>query len=71
MWITAASLHRRTKQLDYWDIKMSAAATLFLGFALARVVPELTDVNPWWWATLFLLLVLRPLYHFFVSPSPH
>ena len=66
-----AILHRRTKQLDYWDLKMMALAMLCLGFILARLVPELIDANPWWWGTLVALFILRPLYHFFVRPSSH
>jgi len=67
MWIT--TLHRRAKQLDYWDLKMMALSMLCLGFVLGRIVPELLDVNPWWWATVFFLLILRPAYHFWISPS--
>ena len=67
MLITA--LHRRTKQLDYWDLKMVSFSMLCLGLVLARIVPELIDVNPWWWGTVFILFSLRPLYHFWVSPS--
>lgn len=67
MWIKA--LHRRAKQLDYWDLKMSGVAMISLGFVFARLVPELIDVSQWWWLTLFVLFILRPLYHFWVRPS--
>ena len=56
-------LNKLAKQLDYWDIKMSALASVCIGLLLARYVPELVDVNPWWWITLAILLLLRPLYH--------
>ena len=67
MWIK--SLHQRAKRLDYWDLKMLSLAMLFLGFLLARLVPELIDVSPWWWTTLIALFLLRPLYHFWINPS--
>jgi hypothetical protein len=61
-------LHQRAKHLDFWDLKMTAAAALCLGVVLTRLVPALVDVNPWWWVTLVVLLSLRPLFHFWVRP---
>jgi len=67
MWITA--LHKRTKQLDYWDVKMIVVSMVCLGFVFGRLVPELIDANPWWWGTLVVLFLLRPTYHFWVKAS--
>ena len=47
---------------DYLDLLMVALATALLGVAASRLIPELTDVSPWWWMTLSILLILRPIY---------
>lgn len=37
------------------------------GIALLRLVPELADVNPWWWVTLAILLVSCVVYGMFTG----
>jgi hypothetical protein len=64
-----ARLNRRAKGLDYWDLKMASGGALCFGIILSRLVPALVDVNPWWWVALAVLLLLRPLYHFWVRPA--
>lgn len=61
------SLNERVKRLNYWDMKMIAAGAMCLAFIIARSVPELLDINRWWWATLALLFFLRPTYRFLVK----
>jgi|GEM_PF-662786 len=63
------ALHQRTKRLDFWDVKLISFGSIAVSFIIARFVPELLDVNPWWWGTLFLLCAMRPFYHFWVKPS--
>jgi accessory gene regulator protein AgrB len=61
--------YKRTKGLDYWDVKFVGCAGMVLAFMLVRFIPELVDVNFWWWISVFVLFLLRPSYHFWIQPS--
>ncbi|MFA7286530.1 MAG: hypothetical protein WC052_02625 [Patescibacteria group bacterium] len=63
------SFHSRVSRLDFWDIKLVGTAGLLVGFLLGRFWPALLDVSPWWWLTLFLLVVARPTYHYWIESS--
>jgi hypothetical protein len=60
-------LHKRVKNLDFWDIKMSGIAGVIVGIILARYRLELLDISIWWWLTLLTLVILRPIYHFWIK----
>lgn len=59
-------LHNRVQRFDYWDIKLIAGASLCFAWVLARYIPELIDVNPWWWGGLAVFFAVRPLAHFWL-----
>lgn len=61
------NLHKRVQNLDFWDVKMSGIAGIVLGIILARYRLELLDISIWWWLTLFILIILRPIYHFWIK----
>lgn len=63
------SLHTRVQRLDFWDLKFTGLAGVVFGILLARYRLELLDISVWWWLSLMILLIARPMYHYWIKSS--
>ncbi len=55
----------RSVQISILTLASAFVAGEALGLLKARLVPELLDVNPWWWAFVLVVFLIRPLTRFF------
>lgn len=54
-------MNERVKRLDIWDIKLAQGAAIFLGLIIAKLWPQILQVNVWWFVVLAGLCGIRPL----------
>ena len=54
-------MNERVKRLSIWDIKLAQGVAVFLGLIIAKLVPQILEVNVWWFVVLAGLCGIRPL----------
>jgi len=64
-------LNKRLKNLNYWDIALikwsSIAAILFVITIWPAAMNWVHSVNPWHFLILFIILVARPFYRYYIK----
>ena len=55
------------KRLTFLDWKLTGWSGVFFGLILAKLFPQLTEVPLFWLALLVVVLLIRPVYVFFIS----
>ncbi len=54
----------RAKRLGLLDIKLIAGAMIFLGFIIAKLVPQILNISFGLCIGIFVLLLIKPYYTF-------
>jgi hypothetical protein len=62
MW---AYFDKRAKRLGILDTKLAQAAAIFFALVIVKLIPQILDVNTWWFALLAILCAIKPLITFF------
>jgi hypothetical protein len=50
------------KKMDYWDMKLVKLGVFALALMMARLWPPLLSLDWYWYALIFVLAAIRPLY---------
>jgi len=46
---------------------MAQGIGIFVALILAKLIPEIMDINIWWFVTLLVICTIRPFYVFFIK----
>jgi hypothetical protein len=46
------------------DVKLAQVTVMFLALIIAKLIPEIMDVNIWWFVVLLIICAIRPFYVF-------
>jgi len=57
----------RAKKLDIFDIKLVQGAAMGFALVLAKIFPEIYNLNIWWFVAYAVLCSIRPCYSFFLK----
>lgn len=55
---------RRVKKLDIIDVKVDQVIAMFLALILTKLIPDILDVNIWWFVVLLAICAGKPFYVF-------
>ena len=58
-------MNARVKQFTIYDIKLIQGAAICAVLVLVKLVPEILNINIWWFATFAILFAIRPAYMLF------
>jgi len=58
-------MNERVKRLSIIDVKLVQAAAIFVALIVVKLVPQIMQLNIFWFAALAVLFGLRPVYVFF------
>ncbi len=58
---------RRVRKLDIIDIKLAQSVAFFLALIIAKLIPDIMDINIWWFVALLVICTIRPFYVFFIK----
>lgn len=59
--------NRRIKSFSLLDLALIQIATACFTILVIKFRPEIIIINKWWFVGIFLFVLLRPLYRFFVE----
>ena len=57
----------RARRLGIVDTKLAQGAAMFVALVIVKLVPEILDLNIWWFVGLGIACAIRPLLVFFGS----
>lgn len=55
---------QRVKKFDIIDVKLAQAVAMFLALIIAKLIPDIMDVNIWWFVVLLIICAIKPFYVF-------
>ena len=55
---------RRVRRLDIIDVKLAQSVSFFLALVIAKLIPDIMDINIWWFVVLLVLCAIKPVYVF-------
>ncbi|UCG52943.1 MAG: hypothetical protein JSW58_05125 [Candidatus Latescibacterota bacterium] len=56
---------RRARGLGILDIKLAQAAAIFFALAIVKLVPQIMELNIWWFVLLAVLCAVKPFATFY------
>ena len=56
------AMNQRVKKLSFFDIQLVKAGNLFFALIIAKLIPEIMNVNTGWFVVLLLLCIIKPFY---------
>ena len=60
-----AFFNERVKRLNIFDIKLAQLCAMCIILILARLIPQIMDIDIGWFILLLVLCAIRPMYVFF------
>ena len=61
------NMNARVKKFTILDLKMAQGIGIFVALILAKLIPEIMDINIWWFVALLVICTIRPFYVFFIK----
>ena len=55
---------RRVRRFDIFDVKLAQGAAMFSTLIIAKLIPDIMDVNIWWFVALLIICAAKPFYVF-------
>jgi hypothetical protein len=49
------------------DVKLAQGAAIFGALIVAKLIPQIMDINIWWFVTLIRIGVIKLFYVFFIK----
>ena len=62
-----ATLSQRVKKLSIIDLKLIKYGTVFATLIIVKLIPQIMNVNIWWFVGLFILCFIKPVYVFWIK----
>jgi len=60
-------MNERVKKFSILDVKLAQGIGIFAAFILVKLMPEIMDINIWWFVVLLVICAIRPVYVFFIK----
>ena len=55
---------QRVKKFDIIDVKLAQVAAMFSTLIIAKLIPDIMDVNIWWFVAFLIICAAKPFYVF-------
>jgi len=53
-------MNKRVKKFSILDVKLAQGAAIFGVLIVAKLIPQIMDINIWWFVTLLVICALSP-----------
>ena len=60
-------MDRRIKRFSIIDEKLAQLAAIFFALIIVKLIPQIMDINIWWFAALLIICAIKPLYVFYIK----
>ena len=61
------TMNQRMKKLSIFDMQLFKWAAIFFALIIAKLIPEIMNVNIWWFVGLWILFLIKPFYVFWIK----
>lgn len=61
------NMNGRVKKFSYLDVKLAQGAAIFMVLIVAKLIPQIMDINVWWFVALLVICEIKPFYVFFIK----
>ena len=55
---------QRVKKFSLIDVQLAQVAAMFSTLIIAKLIPDIMDVNIWWFVVLLIICAIKPFYVF-------
>jgi len=63
------TLSQRVKKLSIIDFKLIKYGTVFATLIIVKLIPQIMNINIWWFVGLFILCSIKPVYVFWIKDN--
>ncbi len=60
-------MDKRVKKFSLIDVKLAQGAAMFGALIIAKLIPDIMDLNIWWFVGLTILCTIKPVYVFWIK----
>ncbi len=53
-------MNQRAKKLSFIDLLLGECGVIFFGFFIAKLIPQIMNINIWWFIALAVLCHAKP-----------
>lgn len=53
-------MNQRVKKLGIVDVKLAQGAAMFIALIIAKLIPQIMNINVWWFVALLVLCAIKP-----------
>jgi len=61
------TMNQRVKKLSFFDVKLVKWAAIFFTLIIVKLIPEIMNVNIWWFVGLCILCTIKPFYVYWIK----
>ncbi|MBU0711459.1 hypothetical protein KJ762_06760 [bacterium] len=61
------NMNERLKKFSLLDIGFFKMTVIFGALIVAKLIPQIMDINIWWFAALLVICVIKPFYVFWIK----
>ncbi len=61
------NMNARVSKFSILDVKLAQGIGIFVALILAKLVPEIMDINICWFVALLVICAAKPVYVFFIK----
>jgi len=61
------NMNERVKKFSILDVKLAQGIAIFVALIVAKLIPEIMDINIWWFVALLVICAIKPLYVFWIK----
>ena len=60
-------MDQRVKRFGIVDVKLAQGAAMFFALIIAKLIPQIMNINIWWFIALLVLCAAKPFYVFWFT----
>jgi len=65
--IMLKSMNEQVKKFSLFDLKLAQVVAMFFGLIVAKLIPQIMDINVWWFVILLVIYAMKPFYVFWIK----
>jgi len=60
-------MDQRVRKLGIVEVKLAQGAAMFFVLIIAKLIPQIMDINVWWFVALLVVCAMKPFYVFWIK----
>jgi hypothetical protein len=60
-----AFMNKRAQKLSIWDIKLVQGSAMCVILIIAKLIPQIMEMDIWWFVIVLILISIKPVVTFY------